>query len=199
MYAHFIEEALFMNKLKVIILICLAVLFLGMPVSAAPSDTTTATVTVAGGELNLEMPTASVDFGSITIDGEAQALENDLGPMVVSDFTGTGNGWGVTVGATQFKDTGTNTLPLNSLSLNGTLTITKVGTTSATPPTQEGTGPYTLDSGSVVKILNANGNEGVGKYEVAFITNALKLSVNTTNLKASNYTSTITYTITAGP
>jgi hypothetical protein len=184
-----------MNKLKIIILICLAVLFLGMPVSAA-TDTTQANVEVKGGSLGLTLTDKRIDFDIITIDGKTQTLKKGLGIMNVFDFTGTGSGWNVTVGATPFSDGGDNLLPADCLMLMGIKVITADGTSSGLP-TVYGTKPYTL--GATQKIITAAEDYGMGKFNVDFDADALQLSVNSSALIAAQYTSTITYTITASP
>ena len=189
------------KKFKAIFISCLVFLLLGIPVSAATTGTTEARVTVQGGELGITIPDPTIVFSNITIDGATQTLEMDLGTMIAFDFTGTGSGWNITVGATQFSET-THKLPFNSLTLGAIDTIEPVNTTSTGPSFVE-TAPYTLDNegGTAQKILTATAGNGMGKFNVAFASKALKLAVNSSILRASAtpYTSTITYSIVTGP
>jgi hypothetical protein len=57
-------------------------------------------------------------------------------------------------------------------------------------------GPYTLDSGSPVKVASADVNEGMGKYD--FSTSTLTLTVMQ-DAYATTYTSTVTVDVVSAP
>ena len=191
-----------MKKWKGIFVLGITMVCTLLPVEkteAAVSDTTTIQVVVQGGGLSVITPNTNVDFGTITIDGSVKTVSAPLGTMSVVDLTGTGSGWNVTVAATQLSN-GTSTMPMNSLKLLGIQSITPIGTASPSPSIV-GAGNYTLDGGTANKILSASSNQGMGKYNIDFLPNALRLSVDTNLVKmsASPYTSTITWTMVTGP
>lgn len=191
-----------MKKWKIMFVLVIGIPFTLFPfgkTEAAVSDTTTAQVLVQGGGLGILTPNAGVNFGTITIDGSVKTVVAPLATMSVMDLTGTGNGWNVTVGATQFSN-GTSTIPLNSLKLVGIQSIAPDGTASPNPSVV-GAGNYALDNGSANKILSASANQGMGKYNIDFLPNALRLSIDTSVVKMSAvpYTSTITWTMVTGP
>jgi hypothetical protein len=189
-----------MNKKMIIMLIGFG-LMVGMisTAYAATSGTTTVEFTVLGGSLGITEPDASIDFNTITIDGSQVVRNANLGVLVVEDLTGAGSGWNVTVEASQFSD-GTNLAPTSILTLQGISSVTPDGTSSPSPNIVSGA-PYVLDGGSAKKILSAAVNEGMGKYQVQFVPDALRLTVNTSELKESvlPYQSTVTWSIVSGP
>lgn len=166
---------------------------------AATSEVTPAEVTIQGGALSIYAPAATVDFGTVTINGIVQILNQNLSDITIEDFTGTGNGWNVTVQASQFTD-GSNSLPLSSLAINGVGTITPVNTASGLP-TVVGVPPYVIDGGGAVKVLTAAVNDGMGEFTVGFPVSALELVVDTSVVKASvtPYASTMTWSVVVGP
>lgn len=176
-------------------------------VFSATSGNTTTTVGINPGSLSLTAP-ATATFASVTLDGTVQTTTADLTTVGVTDATGSGNGWRVTVGATQFTEVGGAglTLPTGSLSLASPSTVTADGTTSPVPTIQ--TGPFVIDNGSAATILSAAVNEGMGKYNVNFPVGALTLTLNpaTTKVDTVNYPSvatpfetTVTFTVVSGP
>jgi hypothetical protein len=173
---------------------------------AATSDTTSSQVSVQSGSLAITTPSASVDFGTVTVDGTVQTVTASLGTMNASDYRGTGEGWNVTVQATQFSQTigAMKTLPQNSLTLTSVDTISASDGNSSPVPTSPA-GPFIIDGVSSVNILSAALSEGMGAYDVTFPANVLELAVDTSAgvVDAANnptvYTSTVTWTIATGP
>lgn len=188
-----------MKKWMVLVALCMLSMVIFLEKTEAVSDITTVQVVVQGGGLSILAPNTNVDFGTVAIDGSVKSVSAPLGTLSVMDLTGTGNGWNVTVAATQFSN-GTNTMPMNSLKLLGVQSITPNGTTSPSP-TIVGAGNYTLDNGSANKILSASSNQGMGRYNVDFLPNAMKFTIDTNLVKtsASPYSSTITWTMVTGP
>lgn len=186
------------KKLRVLFLSCLSLLLLTVPVGAETA-TTTVNVTVIGGLLNIDVEEPTIDLGSITIDGKTQTLAMDLGTMKVLDFTGMGAGWHVTVEATPFTN-GAKELPKNSLKLLGIESISPINEPKGMPSFDENTS-YVLDGGTAQTIITAEKGMGMGEFNVEFAEEALKLTVNTAQILASEtpYKSIITYTIVAGP
>ena len=168
-----------------------AALSLTLVVPALAQDATTATVT--GGSLTMTTPTAG-DF-STSITGVAQTLTTPLATFSVSDLTGTGAGWKVTAGAAQFSTGGVTPRTLATGSLKMTApTVTANGTTSAAPTITAG--PYTIDSGTAVKIGSAAVDTGMGTYDFTATTLSLSLPAN---VYAGSYASTVTLTAASAP
>ena len=117
-------------------------------IPAFADDGTSATVTA--GALTITNPTAA-DFVGKDVTGVDQTTTAALNTFSVSDLTGSGAGWNVTAQASQFTGTSHN-LAVGSLKLSAP-TVAADGTTSAVPSITGG--PYTIDSGSAVKIASA--------------------------------------------
>lgn len=183
--------------------------------SAATTGSTGATFGINPGTRAIEAPT-STTFADVTLDGTSKTTTANPGKLVVSDNTGSGEGYKVSVQATPMREvapsggfvagTTAKTLPVGSLSLsNSGATITPKGTTSPSP-TWLGSN-FVIDNGAV-NILSAAVGQGMGIYDVQFGSSALSLVLNpsTTFTDPKNYPSgatpystTITYTITTGP
>lgn len=165
--------------------------------SAATSDDGTATVAItsAGGLLEVEIDNAT--FVSKPYDFAAQST---TGTIVVraQDNTGTGLGWNVTVYGDDFTDGATptpHTFAVSNLGLSNNnvastvgqpaTTVTQSGTTSGMPST----------SGTAAKILNANINNGSGRYTATY-NGALNIPGGTL---VGTYTSTLYVSISTGP
>lgn len=162
------------------------------------------------GSLSITPPTFS-NFPDVTLTGNSLSnTTHHTSNLVVEDLTNSGNGWNVTVQATQFTEVGGAGLriPLNSLTLSNVATISPInGTVSPSPTTKAGS-PWTIDGGSPVSILSAAVGNGKGTYSVAFSNPALRLNLNpaTTYVDKVNfpssptpYQSTLTWSIISGP
>lgn len=189
--------------------------FFGGEALAATSGNTNASFGVMPGTRDIEAPASTV-FGNVTLDGTTKITTANPGKLVVSDNTGSGEGYKVSVQATPMREvapaggfaagTAAKTLPAGSLSLsNSGATISPKGTTSPSP-TWLGSN-FVIDNGAV-NILSAAVGQGMGIYDVTFGATALSLVLNpqTTFTDPKNYPSgatpyqsTITYTITTGP
>ncbi|WP_158176897.1 WxL domain-containing protein [Heyndrickxia camelliae] len=184
---------------------------------AATTGTTIVSGSISGGDLDLVAP-ASASFSAVNLNGSVQTANANPGTLSITDATGTGEGYRVTVQATQLTEkapsggfaTGTtaNVLP------KGLLTLTSAGGsisansgTTATAPKFNGTS-WIIDNGSATTIVTANKGEGLGKFDVSFPTNGLSLNLNPNTVMvdktnyptgATPYQTTITYTIISGP
>jgi hypothetical protein len=185
-----------------------AVLALSFSTSVfAATDTTSTQVSVQSGALSITSPSASVDFGTITVDGTIQTVNANLGTMNVADNRGTGDGWNVTVSASQFTQTGgvasPKVLPTNTFKLNDINSITQTVGSSALP-TKAGTAPWTIDTGAI-QILSAAVGDGLGTFDITFPASVLALDIDTAAdvvdpaHNPTSYASTITWTIATGP
>lgn len=179
-------------------------------VHAATTGTSVVNVGVTGGALSITAPTVLLDFGNTTLTGNTQTLNATLGGFTAGDATGTGNGWRVTVRASQFTEVGgaAFTLPTDILQMSAPTTVAPTGgTTSAVPSIKTGA-PWTIDGASSVTVLSAAVNQGMGNYQVTVPGNTLTLTLNpaTTKIDATNfpaaptpYRSTLTWTVITGP
>ena len=204
-----------LNRTRLITVAALLALSAAVPLTgvahAAGGDTSASllggTLTVSGGAPG----TFSAD-----LNGTNQTVYTSLGNYTVTDATGTGLGWHVSMQASQFTctvgtdagcKTGLTTLPWNSLSVappsvacsSGSI-CTGSPTVSITTPTAVDTGSGT-SAGSAVTILSAAALTGIGSYTVTpgtVGTGQLALSVPG-NALATTYHSTLTITVNSGP
>lgn len=119
-------------------------------------------------------------------------------PITVADATGSGSGWSIDVTSTTFT-TGTRTLANNATIVQGTPSIACKASTTCTPATNSVTYPFSLPAGGTAppaaKLYNAAVDTGLGAQT---ITPTWRLTVPATAYTGT-YTSTWTYTLTAGP
>jgi WxL domain surface cell wall-binding len=159
----------------------------GLPSTAsAVSDTTQFSVTA--GTLSFGTAPDVPNLPALTLNGQAQTLNAQMNNYSVSDATGAGAGWNVTVNgdatggksavfkqycpnATCGTDSGPGyvasgaTLPANSLTLSstGASFSAQNGTTGTAPTHQCGTA-CNVDSASAVKTVSAASGAGMGTY-----------------------------------
>lgn len=181
------------------------------------SASTHVTQQILGGTRDVSV-TPSTQFKDVTLDGSIQKTNADPGVLSLKDASGTGEGYRITVSATQLKTvtpsggftsgTSARTLPKGSLVLkNNNAAINANGGTTSVKPNWTGSS-WVIDSGSPVAVLSANKDTGMGKYDVDFGSDNLELTLNpattyvdTVNYagKATPYETDITYTIISGP
>ncbi|XVQ83260.1 WxL domain-containing protein [Microbispora siamensis] len=172
----------------------------------------TATATLTGGSLTLAAP-ASLGWTG-TLNGNNQSLVDTTAAdqqYTVSDATGSGAGWHVTLSATQFTN-GPNTLPnsgtfvtngsTTSISSTNAPTATCSGT--CTLPTNSGiTYPVAITTGAApATIYHAAANTGLGQVVIggSAAPNPVGWWINIpANASAGSYTSTVTMAINSGP
>lgn len=165
------------------------------------------TLTVSGG--------AAGTF-SATLNGSNQIVDSSLGNYTVTDATGTGLGWHVSVQATQFTctvgtdsgcKTGLTTLPWNSLSIAPPTAACASGSICTGSPTVSISANTAVDTGSgttagsAVPVLSAAALSGLGSYTITpgtIGTGQLSLAIPG-NALATTYHSTLTITINSGP
>lgn len=200
--------------------------------AATTSGTSSTSQGISGGTLQLiappsflNLPSAfsTIQFSSLTLNGDQQTAQANLGDLAAVDATGTGKGWNVTVSAGQFTEVlpqGSHdtplTLPTGSLKLaplsSITATVVNQGdqATTSTLPSGVGTAAVPIDNGSAgsTKVVTANVQSGMGAYLIAFPANALTLTLNpaTTYVDTKNYATaatpyatTLSWQINVGP
>lgn len=170
----------------------------------------TGTLTLTGGNLTITPPTsltwtaAQTGLNLNVVDTTAA----DQG-YTVSDATGTGAGWHVTVAATQFT-TGTNTLSnTGTFSTNGSTSSVTASTAptaacvtvgQCTVPTDTTTYPVAIttaaSSPTPVTVFDTSASTGIGSIAIGSV--GWWLSIPATAY-AGTYTSTITVAVVAAP
>ena len=185
-------------SMKVLLTVSLLSVLIG-PVYASTSGTTSVQQGITGGSLEVVGVPSVPSLSDVSLNGTNQTIYGNLtGTLDVADNTGNGNGWHVTAQASQFTEVlpnssyGTNTLPLSSLALQGTLSVVATNGTVSPVPSITVTTPSAIDVSTPVKILSANTNQGMGSYSLSFpASNALSLVipsnavVDTTNYPSS--------------
>ena len=170
------------------------------------ADTVTSTyvqIEFGPGSLSMTVPDDTITFDSITLDGKVQTVSASFeSDMLVTDLTGSGNGWYVTAHAAPMNNGSGKTLSGRNLTLEAIHSVTPLSGSSATPPKAVAGAPYVIDGASPVKVFGSAAGEGMGQYTISFSANALKLTMNTNNvnIKDSNhYTTGIYWSIVSGP
>lgn len=175
------------------------------PAAHAAADPTNVTVTAA----DLTLGTIAIgDFAGVTLNGTVRSTTATMTAFSVNDSRGTGAGWNVTIGSTEFKEwdstlnagaggyvTAGKTIGTSRTSM-ATATVAKADSTSSAPPTMTA-GAYTLDAGSAVKIASAAADgTGMGSYTVT--PGGVTLTVDAKTY-AKTYRSDVTVTLATGP
>ena len=178
------------------------------PAAHAAADDTNVTVSAS----NLTLGAIAIgDFTGVTLDGTVNTTTTTMSAFDVNDSRGTGAGWNVTIGATEFAEwdstlnagaggyvTGGKTIGTSRTEM-ATATVAKADSTSSAPPTMTA-GAYTLDAGSAVKIASAAADgTGMGSYTITpGGTNGVTLTVDA-DTYAKAYRSNVTVTLATGP
>lgn len=154
--------------------------------AATSSDTTQFAVTA--GTLAFTTVPDAPNFPALTLNGQAQTLNAQMGNFGVSDSTGAGSGWNVTVAgdasagkSAVFKQyctqaggcgahpfgyvTGGQTLPADTITLNSTgAGFSAQNGTTGVAPTHQCNTPCNVDDAAPVKVLSAAAGAGMGSY-----------------------------------
>ena len=178
-------------------------LLVAAPSAAAATDTTQFAVTA--GTLAFGTAPDVPNLPALTLNGQTQTLNATMNSFSMSDATGNGSGWNVSVigdtsggksavfkqycpNATCGTDTGPGyvtsgaTLAANSLTLNstGAAFTAQNGTTGTAPTHQCGSG-CNVDSASSSKVVSAALNAGMGTYQAnSYSATSLALNAPTT-------------------
>jgi hypothetical protein len=169
--------------------------------AAAPQTALGASATVTG-SINagtLSISTTATPSFSVTLDGTDKTGSYTV-PTTVTDATGSGAGWNLTITSTQFTTGGgsPHTLSTSASSLTG-VTNSCVGGSTCTNPTNTVTYPVAVPAASTpptaVKYFNSALNTGAGQF-----TNSPTISVSVpANSYAGSYSSTLTLAAVSGP
>lgn len=171
---------------------------------------------LTGGDLRLDVPEI-VGFGKVKLGERKELTTSFADRFTVTDARGTGEGWRLSVRATQFTEvepeggfkegTGHLTLPEGSLTLSKDIEVGQINTTDGIEPSHVMSEDKVIDSGESVLVVEAFRDEGMGKYGVEFGENALKLLLDPSNVRldgdnykgaATPYESTLTWELVTG-
>lgn len=185
-----------------------AAAIMAMPSAALATSTTTgsasASAAIGAGSLSIGEPSA-VTFPPVTLTGTAQLAAatpacgaSPNGCIAITDATGSGNGWNLTVSATQFTQAAGQpnpgkTLSTDALSLQ-TAPVPASIDASSTPPTVSVTTPAIV-SAAGIKVVNAQAGSGMGSFNVPI---AYQLAVRADAYQGT-YSSTLTFTLASTP
>jgi hypothetical protein len=166
-----------------------------MLVCAAPVGATEATANVSGGALTL-IPPATASF-AVTLDGSDQTATSPQA-FDVEDNTGSGAGWAVSATSTTFSSQ-THSLPTNAVTFKSAPSEACDSDSECALASDTVQYPYTLPAGMVAPtattLIDAADGTGLGD-ETLTMTASLLVPAAT---PAGSYSSTWTYSITAGP
>ncbi len=170
----------------------------------------TPTFGLNGTSAAMTSPTITINNGTaVAIDGNSKSIPITM-PITVTDFSGTGAGWNVTLQATTFTTTdGTHTHTLlNDPKVAALPAIAEVHPLTGTPGTYndpvDSTSPAvvaeltSIVSGSVV-LANATVKTGMGEFTITPIISLQIQSNDYASLSGYPYSSTFTVTFTATP
>jgi hypothetical protein len=171
--------------------------------ASAATDTTQFSVTA--GSLSFGTAPDVPTLPALTLNGQSQTLNAAMNNYSVSDATGSGAGWNVTVNgdsgsgksavfkqycpnATCGTDSGPGyvasgaTLAVNSLTLTSTgATFSALNGTTGTAPTHQCGSSCNVDSASAVKTVSAASGAGMGTYQTSgYSATSLAMSAPTT-------------------
>lgn len=169
---------------------------IGGNVGTAMADTGNGSLAVGAGGLSESITSVTINGGSgLNLNGTDQTPSIAM-PMTVTDATGSGAGWHLTITADQFTGTTSNShkLSASAVSVSG-VTPTDVSGTTDTDPTGNTVGyPLTVNS-TAAPLYTAAVNSGLGAFTVT-PTMTLNVPANTV---PDTYTSTFTVGIVSGP
>ncbi len=164
--------------------------------TSALASNVTATATVTAGTLTLS--TSATPSVSSTLDGTDQTPSYTL-PMTVNDYTGSGNGWNVTITSTTFSTGGGSPHLLSTSASTATAVSSSCNGGTCTAPSNAIGYPLAVPAGSsaptAVKLFNAAAASGMGGFTV---TPTVQVAIPA-NTYAGTYTSTVTVAVVSGP
>jgi hypothetical protein len=209
------------------------VLACGLVLGAIPATSFGATDTtqfsVASGSLTFSANPNVPDFGTLTLNGQAQTLNAQMANFAVSDATGSGSGYNVTVvgdsgggkspvfkqycsngGSACGSDaansyvSGGASLPANSLTLNSTgAGFSGLNGTTGTSPTHSCNSGCALDVASAQKVISAAVGTGMGTFQAnTYSSTSLALATpSTISLLPANeiYRVDLVWSLNSGP
>jgi photosystem II stability/assembly factor-like uncharacterized protein len=161
-----------------------------------PSGSTTESATLTAGMLSVTPP-STITFPSTVLNNTDQ-VKSVAAAFTVTDATGSGDGWALNATSTTFTSGG-HTLPSNATKVLALPGAACAASTTCSLGTNAVSFPFIMPAGSTApaaaKLYNAAADTGLGAQ---VITPTWSLAVPATTF-AGTYTSTWTFTLTAGP
>jgi hypothetical protein len=183
--------------MRLILIPVIAALVLASVASAATSDTTVVTATVSAGPAVSAADGGSPTF-ALTLNGADQTTTYTL-PVIVTDATGSGSGWNLTITSTTLTTSGGATFPTSASTITGVTAGCAANSTCTLPTNQVSNSNLAVPAGSTapgaVKFYDATASTGRGTVNV----NATVQVAVPANVLAGSYTSTITVAAVSGP
>jgi hypothetical protein len=193
----------------VVSLFLLMVFLFGM-VGGVSAEGTVANVTINAGTLHFEDHPESVAFAPIdlatfiNVNKGVGTFFTNLSDFTVVDSRGSGEGWTVSVSATNLSKTGGVTIETGSLSLKRPSKLTQdyTGTSNTTPGIFPVVGEWVpIDGTGPQNLITAIADNGLGRWTINWgaisPTEALQLKLDAGTIKAGIYSSTITWSLIA--
>ena len=177
--------------------ICLALAASALFAPSAFAASATVTGTISAGSLSIA--TSATPSFSATLDGTDKTPTYTV-PTTVTDTTGTGAGWHLTITSTQFTTGGgtPKTLATNASQITG-VANSCTGTGTCTNPTNSVSYPLGVPAGSTppaaASYFNAAAATGLGEFTN---TPTVQVAVPATS-SAGSYSSTLTLAAVSGP
>ena len=164
--------------------------------AATPVDTNDLDLNIQTGGFMLDVSDIEAFDNIVLKPNMPDAFKTSFtGPQVVTDLTGTGDGWNLTVEASPFTDADQNVLLGTALSLDGVSTVTGYGRNAEVILTP---GTRAIDAGPVL-VASAGEDAGMGEFNLNYADDALSLNIDPTRAKVGNYSSTLSWTLTNAP
>jgi hypothetical protein len=182
--------------------VAVAALLISAPLASAATANDTTQFAVTAGGLTFGTAPDVPNLPALTLNGQAQTLNAQMANFSMSDATGSGSGWNVSVigdtaggksavfkqycpNATCGTDTGPGYVPGGATLAPNTLTLDSTGAaftaqngTTGTAPTHQCGSGCNVDSASQSKIVSAAVNAGMGTWQ-ANSYSATSLAANT--------------------
>ena len=170
------------------------------PAAGGGNTSVAGSAAITGGALSMGT-LAGISFSG-TLSGLNQVFSSPTNGVTVTDATGSGSGWNLTVSGTEFTTGGTTprTLPATALQVTG-LTSVSAANSSGVNPTNAVAYPLTVPlaappaTATATKFFNSSANTGMGAFS---LNSAYSLSIPA-NTFSGNYTSTLTISLVSGP
>jgi hypothetical protein len=197
-----------------------------LPVASAGAETAadSSQLSVTGGSLSFNAAPNVPSMGTLTLNGEAQTLTAQLPNWSVSDATGSGSGWNVSVQGDSgegksavFKEycavaekctvgyvAGGKALSANSLTLTSSgAAFGGLNETTGTGPTHSCASTCSVDSATAVKVAAAAEGTGMGTWQAeTYGASSLQLAAPTTVEALGEgevYRADLLWTLSSGP
>jgi len=171
-----------------------------LAVSALSVAASTGSVDLVGGSLSVT--TSDILLGSVTLDGTDQVAVSDASSnnWVATDATGSGNGWHLTIFATNFSDGAGQEIDISQPDTEFKIQLLDSNISvinGNTKPVSQVTSLTPISNVTPLKFLSAAAGTGMGSYSL-HPNFELEIPADL-SVGAGGYTSTVTVDIVAGP